>query len=146
MIAKQTKGKDIPGRGTHVDKGLEVGTRCYTGIRGGWSVELGEMCQAGRLGQDVKASCISPRRLDSIVKTVGSQGHGQCSQPWHYPHLGPDHSGGAALHIPGCLAASLSSTHEMPAAPPPPPYNYDTLKCLQTLPKVSQGMGGKIAP
>lgn len=69
MIAKQTKGKDIPGRGTHVDKGLEVGTRCYTGIRGGWSVELGEMCQAGRLGQDVKASCISPRRLDSIVKT-----------------------------------------------------------------------------
>lgn len=61
------------------------------GVQGGEG-EAGEIRVAGRLGQDVKASSISPRRLGSVLKAVGSPGLGQLSQPRHHPHSGLDNS------------------------------------------------------
>lgn len=46
------------------------------------------------------------------------------------------------LYIVGCLAASLPSTHEMPAANPPP--SYDKQECLQTLSPGVRGVGAKL--
>ena len=47
MIIQQTGGKNIPGKGTQVDRGMEVGTQDSLGSPG-WlesSVEMGVMVQ-----------------------------------------------------------------------------------------------------
>lgn len=81
---------------------------------------------------------LRPREVRAPVLAVH-----QVSQLPHYWHSGMDNSlwwGGAACCLVGCLAAALTSTHEMPGVPPTP--SWDNQKCLQILSHVSWWQNG----
>ena len=78
MIIKQTAGKDIPGRGTCVDKGMEVGTQDASGSPG-WLERGGGGHGAGDLpGRQAGPGHEGLQRLteEAALNSAG------CGEPW----------------------------------------------------------------
>ena len=144
MIIQQTGGKNIPGKGTQVDRGMEVGTQDALGSPG-W-LECGGGGHGARdpPGRQAGPGCEGLQHLTKeaeLNSAAGSHGlHWFSASP--LSTFGPGKlsvmqntiAGGCAVHSRVFSSFSLVSSHKIGVVPAP--CNGDNPKCLQALPNV----------
>ena len=130
MIIQQTGGKNIPGRGTQVDKGMEVGTQDALGSPrwlecggGGHGARDPPSRQAGP-GYEGLQHLIKEAELNSAA---GSHGLGHWFSASPLSTFGPGKlsvmqntiAGGSAVHSRVFSSSSLVSSHKIRVVPAP---------------------------